>query len=367
MGHLFDAITSPSLCTKQVNSSDVTGETGRNSLFIRVLLSLIKLLCQLFRLLPDQVKLKSFSHSWLQVSTHVKVRLYLPGPHSEVTAKTITRGNVLQWQKKSKCSRRASLFRHTGVLTLTIEGMQPDFVQHLLLTGGLWTLVVPGVQSTHFADDQWWVCVHMKCLCLASMGWHMICQCPSTHGPLHAATRTERGSVATSEWHWLTHCSKHFLYTIWGKGTTGYTLYIFTHICHLEKNPAKLITFYCCCIADGGFNRVILKQHAFPFPVMVCHFFSDDQLREACRGIFNAKSISTQRRVIIRTPLDLYPSAVTRAMSHKCIEVTLKLYCTIRRSRALSNWWKKKSCDCCDIVMSSFKNRSALPGQLTHV
>lgn len=90
--HFFDAITSPSLCTKQVNSSNIA---GRNSLFTRVLLSFIKRLCQLFWLLPDQVKLKAFSHSLAQVSTQVNVRLSPPGPRSEVTAKTNMRGNVM--------------------------------------------------------------------------------------------------------------------------------------------------------------------------------------------------------------------------------------------------------------------------------
>lgn len=49
-------------------------------------------------------------------------------------------------------------------------------------------------------------------------------------------------------------------------------------------------TFYCCCISDG-FNCVVLSQLAFPFSVMVCRFFSDDQFREAFRDILKVKSI----------------------------------------------------------------------------
>lgn len=97
-------------------------------------------------------------------------------------------------------------------------------------------------------------------------------------------------------------------------------------------------TFYCCCITDGGFNRVILSQLAFPFSVMVCQFFMDDHFREAFRRIFNAKSISIQWCIIVRTPLYMYPSVVTWAMSFICVEETLKLYCAVCRSWALSNW-----------------------------
>lgn len=110
--HFFDATTSPSLCAKQVNSSDVIDETGRNSLFMRMLLSVIKLLCQLLWPLTDQVKLKYFSHSLAQVSTQVKVTLSPPDQPSEITVKTNIRGNVLTAVMQSKCSTIHALFWH---------------------------------------------------------------------------------------------------------------------------------------------------------------------------------------------------------------------------------------------------------------
>ncbi len=91
-------------------------------------------------------------------------------------------------------------------------------------------------------------------------------------------------------------------------------------------------------MTDGGFKRVILSQLAFPFSVMVCQFFMDDQFREAFRGISKVKSISMQWCVVFCTPFDMQSSVVTSAMSFICIEETLKLYCAFRRSWVLSNW-----------------------------
>lgn len=43
-------------------------------------------------------------------------------------------------------------------------------------------------------------------------------------------------------------------------------------------------------MSDGGFQRLILIQAAFPFPPMVGQFGADEQFREALREIFNADS-----------------------------------------------------------------------------
>lgn len=42
----------------------------------------------------------------------------------------------------------------SGVVTPTIEGVQPDFVDASLLLRGVCARVVPRVQNAHSADDQ---------------------------------------------------------------------------------------------------------------------------------------------------------------------------------------------------------------------
>lgn len=111
--HFFDAITAPSLWTEQVISSDPVKQAGKISLFMRELFLTTEPVCRPFWLLPNQVKLKSWSHFLVQVNTQVKVRFSPPGPHCEITVSTNIRGDVLIAVKHTPCGTVYVLFWHS--------------------------------------------------------------------------------------------------------------------------------------------------------------------------------------------------------------------------------------------------------------
>lgn len=127
--HFVEAITTPSLSTRQVRSSAAAHETGRTSRFLRVPLTLADAFCQPPAPPPLQAKLESPLHSLAQVSTQVKARW--PPPDSALTAPTRMGEDV-------KGGRGVAQFWvRTYVLTLTLQGLQANSVEDPLLISGV--------------------------------------------------------------------------------------------------------------------------------------------------------------------------------------------------------------------------------------
>lgn len=128
--HVFDIIIAPSLYIQQANSTDLAGRINKNNVDIMMLLAFIKLPCQSYWLLNlecNQVTLKSFSHSWAQVSIQVKVRLSPPGPYCGDNCGD--KRLFLQWQSNnakqailrfSTCSLYRFLHSPSRVCSLTL-------------------------------------------------------------------------------------------------------------------------------------------------------------------------------------------------------------------------------------------------------
>lgn len=196
--HFCEATTMPSLSTTHVRSSAGAEETGRTSLFLRVPLALTDVFCQLPAPPTLQAKLESLSQPAAQLSAQVKARS--SPTDSDVTVWTHVRGDVKGGRS------RAPFWDWACFPTLTLQGVQSNSAEDPPAVGGVWTLVLPSMEGADLSDDQ---------------GGGAPTQHLPTHSPLHSPTLAKGGSVATGEWHWLTHRGKHFLYTIWKRGTAG--------------------------------------------------------------------------------------------------------------------------------------------------